>query len=372
MTPIVSIITPTYNRLHDLQELWASLKNQTLTNFEWIVIDDGGTDGTGDWMKSLMPDKPSKHSKHDKHDKPGKHSKGDPRLVYHWQENHFMGHARNRGMDRMRGDYAIFLDSDDKFSSNKSLATMVEAIANAPPEVGRVIFPADCDPHRLAPDTVLLLDYAEFACRIKKMLTYTYLSITRSAIAKQFPWQENRAFSDVRDYDIARHCKYMLVNKIVWHYQRDRSKADADNAGAFLGFVRQMPDLIDNVSLLIARHKQVWLAHCRSIYAERCYEVAFFISLTGTFTQHFRLPALILAVLVYDDWRSFWRGGSWRKRGWRVKALVLLATLLLPQHIRLKLYGWRYRKAHSVPSKLTPPPPKRSKRCLPLLAKNPA
>ncbi|MCG8621197.1 MAG: glycosyltransferase family 2 protein, partial [Proteobacteria bacterium] len=315
MTPIVSIITPTYNRLHTLPRLWGSLKTQTLADFEWIVIDDGSSDGTGDWVKGLND------------------GKGDPRVVYHWQENRFMGHARNRGMDRMRGEYAIFLDSDDKFSSDKSLAVMVDTIKNASPEVGRVAFIADVEHQRYPADTVIVLDYADFVCRIKRLATYTYLSIIRSAIAKQFPWQENRAFSEVRDYDMAQHCNYMLVNKVVWNYMRDRSKTGVDNAGAFHGFVKQMPDLIDNVSLLIARHKDAWLAKCPSIYAERCYEVAFFISLTGTLRQHLRLPRLMGAVVRHGDWRMWG------------KALIVVASLPLPPTLRQKLYALRYRIA---------------------------
>lgn len=281
------------------------------------MIDDGSTDNTGDWIKGL----------------------GDPRIVYQWQENRFVNYARNRGMDRMRGDYAIFLDSDDKFSSRKSLAIMVETITNAPAHVGRVIFPADSDHHNLTrslpANKTMLLNYAEYACKIKKLLAYGDLSITHSAIAKRFPWSENRADgSDARNTDIARHYDSMLVNTIVWHYQRDRSKFEVDNLGAFHGFVKQMPDFIVNVSSIIARHKEVWLANCQSVYADRCYEVAFFISLVGTLAQHCRLPRLLGAIVIYGNWRM------------RVKMLVLLATLLLPPSLRQKIYAVRYRIAH--------------------------
>ena len=42
----VSIFTPTYNRAYILPKLYESLKKQTCGEFEWIIVDDGSTDGT--------------------------------------------------------------------------------------------------------------------------------------------------------------------------------------------------------------------------------------------------------------------------------------------------------------------------------------
>ena len=42
----VTILTPTYNRAYILSKLYESLKKQTETNFEWMVIDDGSSDNT--------------------------------------------------------------------------------------------------------------------------------------------------------------------------------------------------------------------------------------------------------------------------------------------------------------------------------------
>ena len=111
MKPAVSIITPSYNRLHTLPRCWESIKSQTLTDFQWIVIDDGSADGTGDWIKSL----------------------GDKRIVYHWQENQGMNAAKNLGRKYIKADYVTYLDSDDTFYSNTSLAEMLDAIKHSPP-----------------------------------------------------------------------------------------------------------------------------------------------------------------------------------------------------------------------------------------------
>ena len=38
---MISILTPTYNRAHTLPRLYKSLKQQTMKDFEWIIVDDG-------------------------------------------------------------------------------------------------------------------------------------------------------------------------------------------------------------------------------------------------------------------------------------------------------------------------------------------
>lgn len=59
MKKIVTVMTPTYNREHELCKLFESLKLQTSTNFSWLIIDDGSTDGTSEliasWLKEDLP-----------------------------------------------------------------------------------------------------------------------------------------------------------------------------------------------------------------------------------------------------------------------------------------------------------------------------
>ncbi|HOX18363.1 MAG TPA: glycosyltransferase, partial [Spirochaetales bacterium] len=43
---LFTVFTPTYNRAHTLDRVYRSLRAQTLRDFEWVVVDDGSTDGT--------------------------------------------------------------------------------------------------------------------------------------------------------------------------------------------------------------------------------------------------------------------------------------------------------------------------------------
>lgn len=50
---MLTILTPTYNRLHTLPRLYQSLQAQTSQEFEWLLVDDGSTDGTAQWFDGL-------------------------------------------------------------------------------------------------------------------------------------------------------------------------------------------------------------------------------------------------------------------------------------------------------------------------------
>lgn len=94
--PKVSIILPTYNRLGFLEEAIRSITSQELGDWELIVVDDGSTDGTGDYLAQRLKN-----------------------LVQPWQyiyqNNQGAYHARNRGLDEARGEYVAFYDSDDSW-----------------------------------------------------------------------------------------------------------------------------------------------------------------------------------------------------------------------------------------------------------------
>src|SRR6266571_3957828 len=88
--PFFSVIIPTYNRLAFLQQTLESVWVQRFTDFEVIVIDDGSTDGTRDWL--------AMHG-------------GRARAFT--QANHGPSAARNAGASHARGEYLALLDSDD-------------------------------------------------------------------------------------------------------------------------------------------------------------------------------------------------------------------------------------------------------------------
>ena len=96
MTSLVTIIMATYNRAHLIMETIISIQNQTHTNFECLIIDDGGQDNTKIVVDELIAgDKRFSYLV-----RPDKYKKGLPG-------------CRNYGLDICQGDYIIFFDDDD-------------------------------------------------------------------------------------------------------------------------------------------------------------------------------------------------------------------------------------------------------------------
>lgn len=98
MTYKISAIIPTYNRKNVISRAIDSALNQTYPMHEIIVVDDGSTDGTEDFLKK----------------KYGK------KIRYFKQKNQGPSAARNLGIKKSTGDWIAFLDSDDEWLPKKT------------------------------------------------------------------------------------------------------------------------------------------------------------------------------------------------------------------------------------------------------------
>lgn len=117
--PKFSIVIAAYNRVHALPHAIESVRAQTSTDWELIVVDDGSTDGTD----MLVPDW------------------NDERIRYvRLEENQGASVARNRGIDEARGEYVLVWDSDDELYPEA--LSRLEAIFTKHPDAGIVSAPA--------------------------------------------------------------------------------------------------------------------------------------------------------------------------------------------------------------------------------------
>jgi glycosyltransferase involved in cell wall biosynthesis len=103
----VSVIIPTFNRKERLRKALESVLQQEDTAFEVIVIDDGSTDGTGEMV-----------------------TKEFPSVAYSYQSNRGQAAARNAGIEKARGEWIAFLDSDDEWLPGKLRAQLDDFAAH--------------------------------------------------------------------------------------------------------------------------------------------------------------------------------------------------------------------------------------------------
>lgn len=109
-----SVCTPSYNRAHTLERVFNSLASQTVQDFEWVIIDDGSTDGT----ETLVA---------------GFKARATFPILYRFQENRGKHVAVNHGATLATGELFIIADSDDAFPSD-ALEIFLNAWNSIPPE----------------------------------------------------------------------------------------------------------------------------------------------------------------------------------------------------------------------------------------------
>lgn len=109
MQPVLSIIVPVYNVEKYLTRCVGALIDQTLSNIEIILVDDGSKDTSGILCDEL--------------------SKEDPRIKVIHKQNEGQGIARNCGIEIANGKYAAFVDSDDFVDKEtyRYMITQIEA-----------------------------------------------------------------------------------------------------------------------------------------------------------------------------------------------------------------------------------------------------
>lgn len=92
---MITILTPTYNRAYILRNAYESLRRQTNTDFEWIIVDDGSKDHTQELVCGWMAETNAFT------------------ITYVKQENGGKHRAVNKGVSIATTDYVLILDSDD-------------------------------------------------------------------------------------------------------------------------------------------------------------------------------------------------------------------------------------------------------------------
>lgn len=108
LTPQFSIIIPVYNTVKELPRCINSILEQTFCNFEVILVDDGSTDGSSQLCDEFAKD--------------------DSRIICIHKNNNGVSEARNTGVYSAKGDYLMFVDSDDMWNDANALLDIYNII----------------------------------------------------------------------------------------------------------------------------------------------------------------------------------------------------------------------------------------------------
>lgn len=213
--PFFSIVIPTYNRAALIGATLDSVLRQEFADLELLVVDDGSKDNTAAVVQAYT----------------------DPRLHYLPKENAERAAARNYGLDRARGEYVLFLDSDDLLHPNH-LRTLHQAIVAQTPRPNFIAtkYDFDRDGQRRPSDLANLpagpmgfdsfLQGNALACNV----------CVRRANPALFRFEEDRRYAAVEDWMFllqnTQHDAVQLVDALTLTMNdHDERSMRADNQG---------------------------------------------------------------------------------------------------------------------------------------------
>ena len=200
--PLLSIITPTYNRSHLLTGCYQSLCSQTDKNFEWIIVDDGSSDDTQAVVSGFAT--------------------ADFPVIFIKKENGGKHTALNASHPYIRGRYVLILDSDDQLTQD-AVRAVREAWSRYEQvgEVGLVSF------HKSTPEGQLFATVSDFDTPVdimgyprKVYLGNDCCEVIRSELFLKYPFPvfpEERFLSEGALWNrVARTHKCVYINDVIY------------------------------------------------------------------------------------------------------------------------------------------------------------
>ncbi len=199
--PLVSIIIPTFNRGHVLAKAVHSIVQQTHTDWEIIIVDDGSADNTREIVRTLQKD--------------------DNRIrFFQHQENRGAQAARNTGITASRGKWIAFLDSDDQWLPESLDIRLAAAASQQMPIIhsGCYILRENEEKERFGLPAMQGNVYSELLTRPGPM--FQGLLIQREALSKINGLDE--AITSYQEWDtairLARHFQFGFVDQATFLY----------------------------------------------------------------------------------------------------------------------------------------------------------
>lgn len=205
-TELISVIIPVYNVERYLERCVKSVMDQTYKNLEIILVDDGSPDNSGKMCDEL--------------------SKLDDRIVVYHKENGGLSDARNYGVERAKGKYIGFVDSDDYIHENM-YAHLYEVIKKEDADVSECgvtrVYKNFNRPHYMGEDFCELLDskrYLEEYLKIDKVYGSVWCKLIKKEVAEKLSFPVGKIYEDLfYNYGLIQlDIKIAITNKSYYYY----------------------------------------------------------------------------------------------------------------------------------------------------------
>lgn len=194
--PYFSIVIPTYNRANFIKKNILAFLDQSFSDFELIIVDDGSTDDTTTIVKSIT----------------------DNRIRYFKILNNERAHARNYGWNLAKGEYVNFFDSDDLPLKHHLQIAYEKIIKHNYPKVLHFSYAVGYDPNNIN-FNILLTNNIKKNLIYKSRLTVNGAFINNSIRAENIKFCEERKLSATEDWlfwlQLAARYDFIFFNDIT-------------------------------------------------------------------------------------------------------------------------------------------------------------
>ncbi|MBF0715442.1 glycosyltransferase [Gemelliphila palaticanis] len=209
---LITVVVPVYNVEKYLEKCVTSILNQTYKNLEIILVDDGSTDKSGELCDYL--------------------AERDSRIVVYHKLNGGLSDARNYGVDRAKGEYIGFVDSDDYIHSDMYL-NLYDAIIKENSDVAECgvtrVYKNKELPHYDGDEYYFSTDARGFLfeyLKMNKIYGSAWCKLIKSNIAKSIKFPKGKIYEDIfYNYDLLNVAnKFTFISgNYYYYYMREGS-----------------------------------------------------------------------------------------------------------------------------------------------------
>ena len=227
--PFFSVVIPVFNRPREIQRALKSCLEQEYAGFEIVVVDDGSTDDTQAAIRQWADDRVT--------------------IVSH-SGNRGVCAARNTGVRNARGEWMVFLDSDDELLPG-ALDRMAQRIRETSSTVPRLFF---CYAYpdggqSAAPLVEEVLDYVRYLSLAEQVTRADFLNCVRRSSFQVVKWPESRAYEWIYHLNFARAFPTRMFRDVVSRVHYDAANR-LTNVSFFDYLRKQKVEALDGANAL--------------------------------------------------------------------------------------------------------------------------
>ena len=307
--PYFSIVIPVFNREKEIVRAVNSCLTQSFDDMEIVIVDDASEDETVTVIKRLL----------------------DPRIVLICHEvNRNVCPARNTGVTHSRGEWVIFLDSDDEFLPG-ALEKLHGYITESAQDIS-LGFLRQRDDGRLSPEPVspeFVLDYETYITWSEELTLSDFVHCTRRHTFEKVKYPESRAYEEGYLLDYTKLYKIRMIPEPLVAMHLDSSNRITTNVDGKV-FDRLLSDAGDHkaeIEYILTHHGEALCLHGPNQFRVLCKSQVLFAFLAGKRKEGIRLGVSYLR--EYPSCIQSW--------------VVCLAGLIGPRVLaRIKMWKFRW------------------------------